>query len=111
LGRSQLVRLDMSGRLSQTAAAPSRPRAAGESQMAVTAIDHGGRVVTVTSQPVAIPSPDGTSQDLAFATNIHGGFLNDTIWQATSWVASLRNHASAVSQVIDAIALSADSDG
>src|SRR5271168_3553391 len=101
----------MSGRLSQTTAAPSRDRAAGECQMAVTAIDHGGRVVTVTSQRVAIPSPNGTSQDLAFATNIHGGSLNDTIWQATSWVASLRNHASAVSQVIDAIALSADSDG
>jgi hypothetical protein len=33
------------------------------------------------------------------------------MWQATSWVASLRNHATAVSQVINAIALSADSDG
>jgi hypothetical protein len=79
--------------------------------MAVTAIDHGGRVVTVISQRVEFPTPKGTSQDSAFTTNIHGGSLKRTMWQATSWVASLRNHATAVSQVINAIALSADSDG
>jgi hypothetical protein len=78
--------------------------------MAVTAIDHGGRVVTVTSQRIDIPSPSGTSPDSAYTTNIHGGSLNDTMWQTASWPDSLRNHATAVRRVIDTIALSTDSD-
>jgi hypothetical protein len=45
-----------------------QPRSAGESQMAVTAIDHGGRVVTVTSQPVEIASAKNTPHSVAFAT-------------------------------------------
>jgi hypothetical protein len=107
----QLVRSGMSGRSSKTPAAPGSPRSAGECQMAVTAIDHGGRLVTVTSQRVDIPAPNGTSQDSAFTTNICGGLLNQTMWQATSWEASLQDHVAAVSQVINAIASSADSDG
>jgi hypothetical protein len=81
-----------------------RPRSAGETQMAVTAIDHDGRVVTVTSQPVEIASSNNTPQSMAFATNIYGGPLDHSSWQATSWSASLRNHAVAVNQVIEAIA-------
>ena len=76
--------------------------------MAVTAIDHGGRVVTVTSRRIDIPA-DGTSAGSAFTTNVHGALLDRSIWQATSWAASLRNHATAVARVIDAITSSSAS--
>jgi hypothetical protein len=76
--------------------------------MAVTAIDHGGRIVTVTSQPVEIASPNNTPQSTSFATSIYGGPLDASSWQATSWTASLRNHAVAVNQVIEAIASDVD---
>jgi len=72
--------------------------------MAVTAIDHDGRMVTVTSQPIEIASSNNTSQSLAFATSVYGGPLDHSSWQATSWSASLRNHVVAVNQVIEAIA-------
>jgi hypothetical protein len=85
-----------------------RRRSAGESQMAVTAIDHGGRVVTVTSQHVRFDSSTIEPPNSTFATSIYGGPLNDLSWQATSWSASLRNHAIAVNQVIEAIASDAD---
>jgi hypothetical protein len=80
-----------------------RLRSAGESQMAVTAIDHGGRVVTVTSQFVGSCSSKVASQELAFTTSIFGGSLTDLRWQAKSWDDSLQNHAAAVRQVIEAI--------
>jgi hypothetical protein len=85
-----------------------RPRSAAETQMAVTAIDHDGRMVTVTSQPVEIASSNNTPQSMAFATGIYGGPLDHSSWQATSWSASLRNHSVAVSQVIEAIASDVD---
>jgi hypothetical protein len=84
------------------------PRSAGETQMAVTAIDHDGRIVTVTSQPIEIATSDNTSQSISFATSIYGGPLDHSSWHATSWSASLRNHAVAVSKVIKAIALAVD---
>ena len=71
------------------------PRSAGEFQMAVTAIDHGGRVVTVTSQAVEIASKIAPPH-VAFATSIYGGPLSDLAWQAASWSACLRHHALAV---------------
>jgi hypothetical protein len=85
-----------------------RPRSAGESQMAVTAIDHDGRIVTVTSQLVESANSNNTSQSMAFATSIYGGPLDHSSWHATSWSASLRNHAAAVNKVIEAIALDID---
>jgi hypothetical protein len=85
-----------------------RPRSAGACQMAVTAIDHDGRVVTVTSQPVEIAFPNTTPPSMLFATSIYGGPLDASSWQATSWTASLRNHAVAVNQVIEAIASDVD---
>jgi hypothetical protein len=89
-------------------AARRRSRSAGESQMAVTAIDHGGRVVTVTSQSVEIASSKITPAHMAFATSVYGGPLSDLSWQAPSWSASLRDHALAVNQVIEAIASDVD---
>jgi hypothetical protein len=83
------------------------PRSAGEFQMAVTAIDHGGRVVTVTSQAVEIASKIAPPH-VAFATSIYGGPLSDLAWQAASWSACLRHHALAVNQVIEAIASDVD---
>ena len=85
-----------------------RPLSAGETQMAVTAIDHYGRIVTVTSQSVEIATSNNASQGTAFATNIYGGPLDHSSWQATSWSASLRNHVVAVNKVIEAIALDVD---
>jgi len=85
-----------------------RPSSAAEIQMAVTAIDHDGRVVTVTSQPVEIASSNNTPESMAFATSIYDGPLDDSSWQATSWTASLRNHAVTVNQVIEAIASDVD---
>ena len=88
---------------------PTNPDAPGpalpeSSQMAVTAIDHGGRVVTVTSQAVEIASSNIGPPYMAFATSIYGGPLSDLSWKAASWSASLRDHALAVNQVIEAIA-------
>ena len=100
--------LDGSTASGQTRSRAGRQRSAGEKQMAVTAIDHGGRVVTVTSQHVEIASSNIEPPDITFATSIYGGPLNDLSWQATSWSASLRNHAIAVNQVIEAIASDVD---
>ncbi|MGA7804706.1 hypothetical protein, partial [Bradyrhizobium sp.] len=68
--------------------------------MAVTAIDHGGRVVPVVSRRIVIPSSNETLQSFAFTTHVYGESAK-TVWQATSWSASLRNHATAVSQVVN----------
>jgi hypothetical protein len=92
----------------RTRARRRRSRSAGETQMAVTAIDHDGRIVTVTSQPVEIVPTNNTPQSMAFATSIYGGPLDHSSWQATSWSASLRNHSVAVDQVIEAIASDVD---
>ena len=105
----QLSRSGMPGRSSKASASDRSRLSAGECQMAVTAIDHGGRVVTVTSQRVDIPASNGTSSDSAFTTSVHGALLDRTMWQATSWAASLRNHSTAVSRVIEAITSSVNS--
>jgi hypothetical protein len=102
LGRS------ISSKSSASTAAPRRRRSAGESQMAVTAIDHGGRVVTVTSQLAGTSSSENILQGTAFTTSVHGGPLDASMWRAKSWGASLRNHAAAVNQVINSIASDAD---
>lgn len=88
--------------------AERQQRFSGEKQMAVTAIDHGRRVVTVTSRQMEIVSSKIEPPDITFATSIYGGPLNDLSWHATSWSASLRNHAIAVNRVIEAIALDLD---
>ena len=87
---------------------PRRRPSAGESQMAVTAIDHGDRVVTVTSQLAETASSENSSQSSAFTTSVYGGPLNASMWRAKSWSASLRNHAAAVKKVIKLIASNAD---
>jgi hypothetical protein len=87
----------------------SAPRRAGESQMAVTAIDHGDRVVTVTSRLAEIVSSENSPQSTAFTTSVCGGPLDASMWRAKCWSASLRNHAAAVIQVIEIIAPDADS--
>ena len=76
--------------------------------MAVTAIAHDGRMVTVTRQLVESATSSNTIQSMAFATNIYGGPLGHSSWQATSWTASLQNHVIAVNKVIEAIALDVD---
>ena len=86
----------------------SAPRRVGESQMAVTAIDHGDRVVTVTSRLAETVSSENSPQSTAFTTSVYGGSLDASMWRAKSWSASLRNHAAAVNQVIEIIASDAD---
>ena len=73
---------------------PRRPSVGG-SQMAVTAIDHGDRVVTVTSRLAEPLSSENSPQSMAFTTSVYGGPLNASMWRAKS-SASLRNHAVAV---------------
>jgi hypothetical protein len=102
LGRS------VSSKNSWSTTVPRRRRSAGESQMAVTAIDHGGRVVTVTSQLAETAPSENTPQSTAFTTSVYGGPLNASMWRAKSWSASLRNHAAAVNQVIKSIASDVD---
>jgi len=73
--------------------------------MAVTAIDYGGRVITITSQPLESAASASPSMSPTFVTSVHGGAaLAATVWQATSWTASLQNHAIAVNKVIGSIA-------
>lgn len=87
----------------QAAGAPFiRGPSAGELQMAVTAIDHGGRVITVTSQ-LAKFVPAMASQNPTFTTCIHGGPLNASVWQANTWGKTLENHAGAVSKLVKLI--------
>jgi len=83
--------------------APLR-RSAGESQMAVTAIDHSGRVITITSQLLESASSANPTTSPTFVTSVHGAALPTTVWQASSWTASLQHHATAVNKVIGAIA-------
>ena len=99
---------NLSSRKRRSTNGPRRPPSAGESQMAVTAIDHGDRVVTVTSQLAETASSENSSQNRAFTTSVYGGPLNASIWRATSWSASLRNHAAAVNQVIKLLVSNAD---
>src|SRR3977135_3599512 len=89
-------------------AAPRGRLSAGQPQMAVTAIDHDSHVVTVISQPVEIVSSKRIPKSMAFATSIYGGPLNHSFCEASSWSASLRNHAAAVNQVIEAMASDVD---
>jgi hypothetical protein len=94
---------------SQRSTSVSRRRAtAGGSRMAVTAIDHGDRVVTVTSRILETVSSENSPDCTAFTTSVYGGPLNASMWRAKSWSASLRNHAAAVTQVIEIIASDAD---
>ena len=102
LGRSGL------SRDRRNTSAPRRP-SVGESRMPVTAIDHGDRVVTVTSRLVETVSSENSPQSTAFTTSVYGGPLDASMWRAKSWSASLRNHAAAVKQVIEIIASDADS--
>ena len=86
----------------------SAPWRVGESQMAVTAIDHGDRVVTVTSRLAETVSSENSPQSTAFTTSVYGGSLDASMWRAKSWSASLRNHTAAVNQVIEIIASDPD---
>jgi hypothetical protein len=97
-----------SGRTSKSATVHRRRRSAGESQMAVTAIDHDGRVVTIISQLAQTASSANTPQSPTFTTSVHGGPLNASMWRAHSRSASLQNHAAAVNQVIKLIASDVD---
>lgn len=96
-----------SSRDRRSASASRRPLI-DESQMAVTAIDHGDRVVTVTSRLAETVSSENSPQSTAFTTSVYGGPLDASMWRAKSWSASLRNHAAAVNQVIEIIASGAD---
>lgn len=63
-----------------TTATPLR----GESQMAVTAIDHGGAVITITSQLLESASSANPTMSPTFVTSVHGAALVATVWQAKS---------------------------
>jgi hypothetical protein len=99
---------NVSSRKRRSTNVPRRRPSAGASQMAVTAIDHGDRVVTVTSQLAETVSSENSPKSTAFATSVYGGPLNASVWRAKSWSDSLRNHVAAVNRVIEIIASDAD---
>jgi hypothetical protein len=99
---------NVSSRKRRSTNVPRRRPSAGASQMAVTAIDHGDRVVTVTSQLAETVSSENSPKSTAFATSVYGGPLNASVWRAKSWSDFLRNHVAAVNRVIEIIASDAD---
>src|SRR5690242_13800629 len=85
-----------------------RSQSGGTSQLAVTALEHDGCVVTITSQLAGIVSSGNPSQATAFTTIVYGGPLDASMWEAKSWLACLQNHATAVNLVVNAIASDVD---
>jgi hypothetical protein len=83
-------------------------RFSDERVTAVTAIEYRGSVLTVVSQ-----SDDGRRSaqvmDLtSFTTKLFGGPLGELTWTAETWTNSLRNHKTAVCQLIQSIASDRD---
>jgi hypothetical protein len=75
---------NISSRNRQSTSVPHGRSSAGESQMAITAIDHGGRVVTVTSQLATTVSSENSPLSTAFTTSVYGEPLNASMWRARS---------------------------
>ena len=76
--------------------------------VAVTAIEHGDIIVTVTSlveQPGPLPCSLAKG---SFVTTIFGGPLHGETWTGETWGTMLRDHAGAVSRVAELIALEQD---
>jgi hypothetical protein len=71
--------------------------------MAVTAIDYRGRVLTVVSRSDAACGSAQTVGLAPFTTIILGGVLAQMMWKADSWTNSLRNHETAVRELIQSI--------
>jgi hypothetical protein len=75
-----------------------------ERVMAITAIEYRGRVLTVVSRRDAGHGPAEATEGTAFTTVVLGGPLGELTWTADTWINSLRNHETAVSQLIRSIA-------
>jgi hypothetical protein len=78
--------------------------AADERVMAVTAIDYRGRVLTVVSRSDAAGRSAQAIGSMSFTTTILSGPLGQMTWTADTWINSLRNHETAVCQLIQSIA-------
>jgi hypothetical protein len=76
----------------------------GERVVAVTAIEYRGRVLTVVSRSDGGRRPAEATDGTAFTTIVFGGPLGELTWTADTWINSLRNHETAVSQLIRLIA-------
>ena len=82
---------------------PSAERVPGRA-VAVTAIEHGDIIITVTSlvrEPGLLPC---TPAKGPFVTTILGGPLRGETWACETWGTMLRNHARAVSRVAELVA-------
>jgi hypothetical protein len=75
-----------------------------EGVMAVTAIEYGGRVLTVVSRSDAGRRAAQMADLTSFTTILFGGPLGELTWTAETWINSLRNHETAVCQLIRSIA-------
>jgi len=76
--------------------------------VAVTAIEHGDIIITVASL-VREPGPlASTSAQGMFVTSIMGGPLRGETWAGETWSSMLRNHAGAVTRVVQLVAAEAE---
>jgi hypothetical protein len=76
-----------------------------EHLIAVTAVDYSGRVLTVVSRADITSRSVREPAAAPFMTILFGGPLGQRTWKADTWLESLRNHAMAVSEVIESISL------
>jgi hypothetical protein len=77
---------------------------ADEGVMAVTAIEYGGRVLTVVSRSDAGRRSAQATDPTSFTTIMFGGPLGQLTWTAETWINSLCNHETAVCKLIRSIA-------
>lgn len=75
--------------------------------VAVTAIEHGNIVITVTSQLREARLSRSAAAEGPFVTTIFGGPLCGETLASTTWRMMLRNHAGAVRRVAEFIAAAA----
>lgn len=75
-------------------------------QIAITSIEHRGIVITINSQFLGVAATAGANaKPYLFVTAVFGGPLGGRAWRGRSWRGTLRNHATAVREVIKALAL------
>jgi hypothetical protein len=81
-------------------------------QIATTSIEHRGIVITINSQFLGVAATAGVNgQPYLFMTVVFGGPLGGKAWRGRSWSGTLRNHATAVREVIKALAVETERAG
>jgi hypothetical protein len=84
--------------------APARRIVVTHQHVALTAIEYGNILVTVTSRSIGGESSSFEIRPLPYMTSIAGGPLSGQTWRSRTWNKALYNHVKAVSDVADALA-------